>query len=369
MQDRTFATGEATRLAQHGAPPSTRRKGRRVHGGYGVLAILAALLALPACEVVDRARSQLGTTDTVSVAATGSGVMLGLQAPGMLRAGEEGVLRLSVTNRSDTTATDISLELIVPAWAVPMPPRAGDREVSMAALAEGGTRFAYRLQEAPLEPGQTQSIEQRIRVLVDGVMSGPDAPWNGVVRARLLGAGGEVLAEVEGHIGLSAAVEAGMPPPDGAIHRRDQIGPVRLGMRAGALRQAVSSARDTSWTQEGSARTGAWVPLGSDGRTLAVLSGDTVVRLEVSDAAVRTREGLGVGSRLEELRSEYGVGCADAMEGAVVVWFARAPGITFALDTAVPSTVAELRASPENLPGTATVTRWWIDRGLDGCTR
>lgn len=340
-----------------------------VHRGFPALTILAGLLALPACDAVDRARSQLGTTDTVSMAATGSGVMLGLQAPGMLRAGEEGVLRLSVTNRSDTTATHISLELIVPAWAEPMPPRPGDREVSMAALAEGGTRFAYRMQEAPLEPGQTQSIEQRIRVPVDGVMSGPDAPWNGVVRARLLGANGEALAEVEGHIGLGAAVEAGMSPADGAADRRDQIGPVRLGMLAGALRQAVSSARDTTWTQAGTTQRGVWVPLGSDSRTLAVLRGDTVVRLEVRDVAVRTRERLGVGSRLEELRSSYGSGCADAIDGDVVVWFAGAPGISFALDTPVPSNVAALRTSPEGLPATATVTRWWLHRDVDDCAR
>jgi hypothetical protein len=332
------------------------------------LAILAALLALPSCDAIDRARSQFGTTDTVSVAATGSGVMLGLQAPGMLRAGEEGVLRLSVTNHSDTTARHISLELIVPAWAEPMPPRAGDREVSMVALAEGGTRFAYRMQEAPLEPGQTQSIEQRIRVPVDGVMSGPDAPWNGVIRARLLGASGEALAEVEGHVGLGAAAE-GASPASGAADRRDQVGPVRLGMLAGALRQAVPSARDTTWTVEGTTRTGISVPLGSDSRTLAVLSGDTVVRLEVSDAAVRTRERLGVGSRLEELRSAYGGGCADAVDGAVVVWFANAPGITFALDAPVPSNGAALRASPEGLPATATVTRWWLQRGGESCPR
>jgi hypothetical protein len=342
---------------------------RSVQRGSPTLVVLATLLALPGCEAVDRARSQFGTTDTISVAATGSGVLLGLQAPGMLRVGEEGVLRLSVTNHSDTTATHISLELIVPEWAEPMPPRAGDREVSMVALAEGGTRFAYRLQEPPLERGQTQTVDQRIRVAADGVMSGPNAPWNGVVRARLLGASGEALAEVEGHIGLGAAVAEGATPASGAADRRDQIGPVRLGMPAAALRQAASSARDTTWTQEGTAQRGVWVPLGSDSRTLAVLSGDTVIRLEVSDAAVRTRERLGVGSRLAELRSAYGSGCADAVEGAVIVWFASAPGVTFALDAPVPSDVGELRASPEGLPATATVTRWWLQRGAERCPR
>jgi hypothetical protein len=339
------------------------------YGRIGSFATVAALLALPACDTVERARSQLGTTDTISVASeTGSGVMLALQAPGMLRTGEEGVLRLSVTNRTDTTATNISLELIVPAWAEPMPPRPGDREVSMVSLAEGGTRFSYRMQDGPLERGQTQSIEQRIRVPTDGVMSGPNAPWNGVVRARLIGANGDPLAEVEGHIGLGAAVDAGIPA-GGTAARRDQVGPVRLGMTGAALRQAVPAARDTSWNQDGNAHRGAWVPLGSDGRTLAVLSGDTVVRLEVRDPAVRTRERLGVGSRLDELRSSYGNACADAAEGAVVVWFATAPGIRFALDTPVPSNVGQLRTSPDGLPATATVTRWWLHRGAESCAR
>lgn len=339
----------------------------RMKRGYSVLvATVAMLLTVSGCDTVDRARSRFGTTDTVSVPGSGSGVRLGLQAPGMLRMGEEGVLRLSVTNSTDTTATDISLELIVPAWAEPMPPQPGDREVSMVALAEGGTRFSYAMQEAPLEPGQTQSIDQRIRVPVGGVMSGPNAPYSGVVRARLLRANGEALAEVEGHIGLGPAVSAEMT--SGTVDRRDQIGPVRLGMSAATLREAAAAARDTSWNRDGTTQRGAWVPLGSSGRTLAVLSGDTVVRLEVSDPAVRTRERLGVGSRLDELRASYGTACADVADGAVIVWFASAPGITFALDTPVPSSVAQLRTRPDALPATATVTRWWLHRGADSCT-
>jgi hypothetical protein len=331
----------------------------------GCVAAAVALLSLPGCDTVDRARSQFGTTDTVSVAGTGSGVMLRLQAPGMLRAGEEGILRLSVTNRTDTVATAISLELVVPAWAEPMPPRPGDREVSMVSIAEGGTRFSYRMQEGPLEPGQTQSVEQRIRVPLGGVMSGPDAPWNGVVRARLLNGQGEALAEVEGHIGLAGA--AADAPPGSSPEGRDQVGPARLGMTRATLRQSVPAARDTSWAEAGTTQGGVWVPLGSDRRALALLVGDTVVRLEVRDAAVRTREGLGVGSRLDELRSSYGSACADIREGAVVVQFSAAPGVRFALDTQAPSSAAQLRASADGLPATATVTRWWVQRGAEGC--
>ncbi|CAN5875448.1 hypothetical protein BH23GEM9_BH23GEM9_07890 [soil metagenome] len=328
------------------------------------LTLLAVLLIAPSCDSVDRARSRFGTTttDTLSVVTTsGSGLMLALHAPGVLRAGEEGVLRVSVSNRSDTTARNIRLELIVPGWAEPSPPRLGDRELSMVALPEGGTRFAWRLDETPIGPGQTQSIDQRIRVPMAGAAGAPDSPWSRVVRARLLDTAGEPIAEVEGEISLDAAMQDTTGAAGGPI--RDQIGAMRLGMTAAALRQAAPAARDTTWSQEGMSQRGAWVTLPGNGRALAVLSGDTVTRLEVRDTVVRTRERLGVGSRLEELRSAYGAACADTGEGTVVVWFANAPGISFALDTPVPADPAQLRSSPDRLPGTARVTRWWLRRG------
>lgn len=335
--------------------------------GILTLVVVLALFAVPGCEAVDQARDRFGTTDTVSVAGSGSGLMLGLQAPGMLRAGEEGVLRLSVTNRTDTTVAQIRLELIVPGWAVPMPPRPGEREVSMAALANGATRFAYRMEETPIGSGETQVIEQRIRVPAADTAS-PDVATSGTVRGRLLDADGEALAEVEGEIGLggdgsSTTASSTTASSTTAGERRDRIGPVRLGMSVSALRQAVPSARDTTWTRAGTTHRGAWAVLADGGRTLAVLSGDSVARLEVRDPTVRTREGLGVGSSLEELRSAYGEGCADVADGVVAVWFAGAPGASFALRMTPPDDVAQLRANPDRIPGTARVTHWWLHRG------
>jgi hypothetical protein len=328
--------------------------------------MLAVLSTVPGCDAVDRARDRFGTTDTLAVAGR-SGLMLGLQAPGMLHAGEEGIVRLSVTNRSDTTVAQIRLELIVPGWAVPMPPRPGEREVSMMALPDGATRFAYRLDDTPIGSGETQVVEQRIRVLAADTAS-PEVARSRIVRGRLLDAEGEPLVEVQGEIGFE-----GDAPSDrtmaAAGEVRDRIGPVRLGMSASALRQAVPSARDTTWTQAGLSQRGAWTPLADGGRTLAVLSGDSVTRLEVLDPAVRIREGLGVGSSLDELRSTWGAACADVRDDVVVVWFAGAPGASFALDTAPPDNVAQLRASPDRLPGTARVTRWWLRRGTDSCPR
>jgi hypothetical protein len=335
--------------------------------GIPALIVLVALSSLGGCDAVDRARDRFGTTDTLTVAAAGSGLMLGLQAPGMLRAGEEGVVRLSVTNRSDTTVARILLELIVPEWAVPMPPRPGEREVRMVALADGTTRFAYSMESTPIERGQTEVVEQRIRVpAADAGV--PDAAWSRVVRGRLLDARGEALVEVQGEIGFAGDAPSAATTAV-AGEGRDRIGPVRLGMSSAALRQALPSARDTTWTQEGMSERGALAPLEGGGQALAVLSGDSVARIEVRDPAVRTPEGLGVGSRFEELRSAYGTACADVGEGVVVVWFASAPGVSFALDTAVPADVAQLRANPDRLPGTARVTRWWLRRGADSCPR
>ena len=331
------------------------------------LIALVALSAAPGCEYVDEARDRFGTTDTLSVGGSGSGLVLGLHAPGMVRQGDQGVIRLSVTNRTDTAVAHIRLELIVPGWAVPMPPRPGEPEVRMVALVDGSTRFAYSMEDSPIESGQTQVIEQRIHVPAADT-SGPGVSASRIVRGRLLDGDGEALAEVEGAIGLEGAGPSTAATTSMDGEARDRIGPLRLGMSAAALRQAAESVQDTTWTQEGATNQGVWATLSGDRRTLAVMSDGSVSRLEVRDPAVRTREGLGIGSSLRELRSAYGQGCADVADGGVVVWFTGAPGISFALKVATPDDVAQLRANPDRLPGTASVTRWWIHWGAS-CQR
>jgi hypothetical protein len=335
-----------------------------------ILALLALLSLTSACDVVERVRNRSAPADTVAAVATGGGLMLGLQTPGALRPGEEGLVRLSVTNRGDTVASRIRLELIVPGWIEPLPPRPGEREVSMAAMEDGGTRFAYRMDDTPLDPNQSQTVEQRIRVPAAGPLADRTVPWSRVVQARLLGPDGQPLAEVESEIALEGVADpdtvrgAAMADPSG---RREQLGPVQLGMTGAALRRAVPAARDTAWAQGGAPQRGLVVPFGTGGGALAALSGDSVVRIEVRDPAVRTRERVGIGSRVEELRAAYGPACADVADGGVVVWFANAPGLTFALDTPVPESPAQLRASPERVPGSARVTGWWLSRGADRC--
>ena len=79
--------------------------------------------------------------------------MLGLEVTGALGAGSEGMARRSITNRLETTASYIRIELVVSGWVEPIPPQAGDRKVSMTAMEDGATRFGYRMDTTPSHAG------------------------------------------------------------------------------------------------------------------------------------------------------------------------------------------------------------------------
>jgi hypothetical protein len=331
--------------------------------------LFAAALASTSCDAVDRARTRFGntTTDTI-VTASGSGVTLGLQVPPTLNPGDQGVVRIALTNTTDTAISNVRVELILPGWAEPMPPEIGDRPVSMSALGDGSTSFAYRMDEAPLAPKQSQTVEQRIRVPASGSAKQGVGAWTRIVRARLLTPDNRPLAQVETQIVIdSSAIAASHTAAAQNAPWRDQLGGLQLGMTAAAAKQAQPNGRDTAWSREGMRHRGMLVPV-SGGTALVILSQDTVARIEVGDPSIRTAERLGVGSTMEQLRAAYGSPCADASAGRVVVWFARAPGITFVTNSPVPQIHTEVRDNPGQIPNTAQVTRWWLSRDVETCS-
>lgn len=329
---------------------------------------IVLLLASSACDYIDRARNGGETAvDTSGVTATAGGFLLAMQMPGAIGEGGEGTVRLSLTNRGDTVPRGVTLDLLMPLWVEPLPPRPGERPVTMTAVAEEGLRFTFTLDDEALGPGQTQTVEQRIRIPDDAPRIGGGGPRGQIVRARLIDPNGQPLVEVASQLALDGEPTDSIGGPGEAAVEPDRIGAVRLGMTRAAVAASAAGTRDTSWTQEGMQERGLVVPYARSGRAVAVLSGDTVTRIEVRDSTIRVHERVGVGSTLQQLRGVYGRPCAAVGEGEIVVWFSSAPGISFALDAPLPEQPGQIAANPERIPSSARVTRWWVRRGTDGC--
>ncbi|MDQ3388582.1 MAG: hypothetical protein M3483_03670 [Gemmatimonadota bacterium] len=327
------------------------------------------VLASSACDVLERVTDRRSTVvvDTTGVSASAGGFLLSMQMPGVLGASQEGIVRLSLTNRGDTVPRGVTLDLLLPLWIEPVPPRPGDRPVTIEASTEDGLRLSYRMDEAALEPGQTQTIEQRIRVPArapSGAMTGQQ-----IVRARLIDPDGQPLVEVASKLAMdgTAATDSISGAAGDPAVEPDGVGSVRLGMPRDSVLRVASGARDTSWQQEGSQQRGLLVPFDNSARALAVLSGDTVTRIEVRGSSIRAHGRVGVGSTLQELRAAYGRPCAAVGEGFVVVWFPSAPGISFALDAPIPQNPQQIGDDTDRIPATSRVTRWWVRRGTDTC--
>jgi hypothetical protein len=330
------------------------------------------LLIGSGCDAIDRVRDRGGdeevVVDTSAVSATAGGFLLAMQMPEALRPGEEGVVRLALTNRSDTVRSGISLDVLMPLWLEPVAPRPGDREVTIVATAEEGLRFSYQMDDPVIEPGQMQTVEQRIRIPLSASTTGGSASRSRIVRARLISPDGQPLVEVASQLTLDTTAGDSIPGDGVAVAvDGDGVGPVQLGMTRAEVQRAAAGARDTAWMQEGMQERGLTVPLAPSGRAMVVLAEDTVTRIEIHESAVRTGEGLGVGSTFQELRTAYGAPCAAVGEGEVVVWFADKPGISFALDAAIPQNVDQISETPDRIAATSRVTHWWVRRGLDDC--
>lgn len=321
---------------------------------------------------------------------------LSVEPPGVLDWGEGARIRLTVGNEGSTPARDVRVELYLPPWLEFSAVEPAGTEVAMMSSGQE-TRLSYLVGEPPLEPGETRTVVQRVRVAPGpGVAPGPSAPGPGspadtaaparpgsapadrVIRARLITPGGEVLGvEVRAVLAFRGAEEPGELPgggtSDGVGGTRvsgEGVGPVRLGMTVEQLRRAAPTARDTTFTLgEGIPERGMTVPIASGHAVTALLVDARIDRVIVGESGVVTDRGVGVGSTLEALREAYGEACVAAAEdGRAVVWFPAAPGISFGLDArAPPPATGSQRPRDELLPGSATVRALWVRRGVDTC--
>lgn len=175
-------------------------------------------------------------------------------------------------------------------------------------------------------PGSRRSLDPRF------------STGSGVFRAYFVGLpdGRCVRAELEtqfstlpGRTTPSAFLELNEKPllsPTSWKVAASAVGPVRLGMKAAAVREACS--RYPVLVQ----------PVGNDlaisyfGQRLLVvrMAGSTVARIEVSDARLKTAQGVGPGTTLAELAEQYGSGEVLLASGGLCLTFdAKCPGRGF----------------------------------------
>lgn len=344
---------------------------------------LAVLTA--ACDVFPRTdRSQ----------ATDPRLALSLDMADVLDWGAVSSVQLTLTNQGEDAAPRTHVELYLPVWLEFTSVEPEGMEVTLLRSGEQ-TRLMYRLGDPALQPGESRTVVQRVRVpprrggaaampptapaAADATIDGLEqVPVDRVLRARLVAPDGEeVGAEVRTVMPFrgadnTAALQPGGAAPMGGAEPRvesDRVGPVRLGASLAELRAAAPTSRDTTFTfGEGEQGRGVAVPLAGGGIALALIVNDRVDRIIVRDARVQTARALGVGSTIQQLRQAYGRSCFErAAGGGTAVWFPNLPGISFAFDGQPAATSQDTAAARAALPDAARVRELWVRRGVDTC--
>lgn len=267
---------------------------------------------------------------------------------------QEDTLVVTLANRTAGPLEGSRIQLVVQGGVTVLPGAPGAPVVDSA---DGGTRVTWEL--GTVAQGAAVEVRQMVRT--------PPAPLGGtnaapayLVRATLLSrAGTPLLPSVVDTLRVRAGTETaagGCASAGSATAQRYGIGPVRLGMKGAALRDACPEAHDTTWQAEGISQTGLVVSIA--GRpVIAQLTGDSVSVIRVVSPEIRTAAGVGIGVTVGDLRTRYGRLCAGMGEGVLAVWSPNAPGVSFGLDPREP---AGALASADSLPDPMLVSSLWI---------
>lgn len=342
--------------------------GARGLGRMGML-IAAALLAA-AC----RDRAPQGAQQPVRVDSVPRRVEVRLYVARDWAWNEEDTLRVTVVNATEQPLSgDLNLFVGSPVELLFDTTAAARRDSIPEPRTESsgeGTRVVFPL--GSIAPGASGEFRQAVRTPPAPAIRRPNAESDTtsrfLVRAWVSGAGGADVASAQDTLRIRAGSEVvagGCGGVKDVSVTRYGIGPLRLDMRAGDVRSLCPEARDTTWPgQEGTPERGLLVRLAGN-PVIVVLSGQTVNRIVVDTAGLRTGAGVGVGSTLGDLRGRYGRMCAGQGEGRITVWSPAAPGVSFGLDSTAVASGPEVEL--DALPETARVDEMWVRGGDDAC--
>jgi hypothetical protein len=167
---------------------------------------------------------------------------------------------------------------------------------------------------------------------------------------------------------LLAALPQVSPPRDAVVVERSRVGPVSIGASAESVyREFRDRARLIDLKLEGHLSPALEIKLfgsqvvASMVAEIGPAANDLVVtRIHVVDPSLRTKDGIGVGSTFEELRSRYSVAWVGRGEGG---FFARVEtlGISFQLDTSGPVPLWSIR-EPGQVPNGVRVVSMMLTR-------